>query len=312
MKLTRTRMREIIREEYNRLSEQMSKATEDRALDLLRKDIEGLLGKNTGRQTRFDTKIGSVQHFLMAAGYPLPRKGSDGLFGPETEAAIKSFQEDEELEATGVLDDDTLARMSANLVKLSSAAQEALGEELFPTPSADDSTISAAGEILKGSALLRNTDFQNKVRDIADKLGVEANDLISLFGLETGGKYDPSIQNSIGATGLIQFMPRTAKGLGTSVDALARMSALQQLDYVYKYLDRGAKPYKDVTDLYMQIFYPRARSEEEDFVIGSERSDRYAKLVAKQNPYFSNRGAKEYITKADVVAKVEKRASKYA
>ena len=62
----------------------------------------------------------------------------------------------------------------------------------------------------------------------------------------------------------------------------------------------------------MQIFYPRARSEGEDFVIGSERSDRYAKLVAKQNPYFSNRGAKEYITKADVVAKVEKRASKYA
>ena len=312
MKLTRTRMREIIREEYNRLSEQMSKATEDRALDLLRKDIEGLLGKNMGRQTRFDTKIGSVQHFLMAAGYPLPRKGSDGLFGPETEAAIKSFQEDEELEATGVLDDDTLARMSANLVKLSSAAQEALGEELFPTPSADDSTITADGEVLKGAALLRNTDFQSKVRDISDKLGVAPEELITLFGLETGGTYDPSIQNSIGATGLIQFIPSTAKRLGTSADALSRMSALQQLDYVYKYLDRGKKPYKDVTDLYMQIFYPRARSEGEDFVIGSERSDRYAKLVAKQNPYFSNRGAKEYITKADVVAKVEKRASKYA
>ena len=312
MKITKGQLRQIIREECLRLSEQMSKEPKDRALDLLRKDIEGLLGKSIGKQTRFDTRIGSVQYFLMAAGYPLPSKGSDGLFGPETERAIKSFQEDARIEVTGVLNDDTLTRMRDKVGELSSAAQEALGEEIFPAPSADDSTITASGEILKGAALLRNTDFQNKVGDIADKLGVEAGDLISLFGLETGGKYDPSIQNSIGATGLIQFMPRTAKRLGTSVEALARMSALQQLDYVYKYLDRGVRPYKNVTDLYMQIFYPRARSEGEDFVIGSERSDRYAKKVAEQNPYFSNRGAKEYITKADVIAKVEKRAGKFA
>jgi peptidoglycan hydrolase-like protein with peptidoglycan-binding domain len=312
MKITKGRLRSIIQEEYLRLSEQMSKEPKDRALDLLRKDIEGLLGKSIGKQTRFDTRIGSVQYFLMAAGYPLPSKGSDGLFGPETEGAIKSFQEDADIEVTGVLNDDTLSRMSVNLDILASAAQEALGEELFPAPSADDSTIAASGEILKGAALLRNTDFQNKVRDIANRLGVEVNELISLFGLETGGKYDPSIQNSIGATGLIQFMPTTAKGLGTSARALSRMSALQQLDYVYTYLDQGKKPYKDVTDLYMQIFYPRARSEDAGFVIGSERSDRYAKKVAQQNPYFSNHGAKEYITKADVIAKVKKLASKLA
>jgi peptidoglycan hydrolase-like protein with peptidoglycan-binding domain len=312
VKITKGKLRRIIREEYLRLSEQMSKDPQDRALDLLRKDIEGLLGKSIGKQTRFDTRIGSVQYFLMAAGYPLPSKGSDGLFGPETEGAIKIFQEDEGIEVTGILNDDTLERMSAKLDALSSAAQEALGEELFPAPSDDDSTITASGEILKGAALLRNTDFQNKVRDIADRLGVEANELISLFGLETGGKYDPSIQNSIGATGLIQFMPSTAKGLGTSVRALSRMSGLQQLDYVYAYLDKGKKPYKDMTDLYMQIFYPRARSEDAGFVIGSEKSDRYAKKVAQQNPYFSNRGAKEYITKADVIAKVEKRAGKFA
>lgn len=42
-----------------------------------------------------------------------------------------------------------------------------------------------------------------------------------------------------GATGLIQFMPATAQGMGTTTAALAAMSAVQQLDYVQRYF----KPY---------------------------------------------------------------------
>ena len=40
-----------------------------------------------------------------------------------------------------------------------------------------------------------------------------------------------------GATGLIQFLPSTARGLGTTTDALAGMSSVEQLNYVEKYFD---------------------------------------------------------------------------
>lgn len=43
-----------------------------------------------------------------------------------------------------------------------------------------------------------------------------------------------------GAIGLIQFMPSTAKGLGTSTSALKQMTAVDQLAYVEKYF----APYK--------------------------------------------------------------------
>ena len=39
-----------------------------------------------------------------------------------------------------------------------------------------------------------------------------------------------------GATGLIQFMPNTAEGLGTSTGELAGMSRARQMHYVEKYL----------------------------------------------------------------------------
>lgn len=94
--------------------------------------------------------------------------------------------------------------------------------------------------------------------------------LANLINFESGGTFNPSIQNSIGATGLIQFLPSTAKGLGTSTNQLRQMSVKAQLSYVDKYISRALKNkgvlksdgmVKDTftqQDLFMTIFYPVA------------------------------------------------------
>ena len=51
---------------------------------------------------------------------------------------------------------------------------------------------------------------------------------------ESGETFSPTIRNGAGSSmiGLIHFMPTTAKSLGTSTEALSKMTAVEQLDYV--------------------------------------------------------------------------------
>src|SRR5205085_3198990 len=64
--------------------------------------------------------------------------------------------------------------------------------------------------------------FKDKVVQIASDLGTNPNFLMAVMSFESGGTFSPSIKNAAGsgAVGLIQFMPPTAKGLGTSTAAL--------------------------------------------------------------------------------------------
>lgn len=78
-------------------------------------------------------------------------------------------------------------------------------------------------------------DFIDAVVKMAERLGTQPEYLLAAMSFETGGRFDPSIQNGIGATGLIQFLKSTAKNLGTTTDKLAKMSAVAQLAFVEKY-----------------------------------------------------------------------------
>lgn len=123
---------------------------------------------------------------------------------------------------------------------------------------------------------------KQKVESIAAELGVTPDDLYIIFKAETAGTFDPAIKNSIGAVGLIQFIPDTAKGLGTTTAALQKMSALEQLDYVRKFFIGRKGQYKNAYDLYMQAFYPVALGKPANFVIQSSKQS--AELISKQNP----------------------------
>ena len=64
--------------------------------------------------------------------------------------------------------------------------------------------------------------FKRKVIEIAAELGIDPNFLMAAMAFESMRTFSADIQNpSTHATGLIQFMPSTAKALGTSHPSLA-------------------------------------------------------------------------------------------
>ena len=120
-------------------------------------------------------------------------------------------------------------------------------------------------------------EFTEKVNNICTELRIEANWLMFVMWFES--KLNPQAVNPIsGATGLIQFMPSTARGLGTTTAVLKRMSNVQQLDYVLAYLRPYKGRMKTWVDVYLAVFYPRAMGNP-NFVITSD-------IVAKQNKIF--------------------------
>ena len=106
-------------------------------------------------------------------------------------------------------------------------------------------------------------EFRSKVRAICRGFGwsdEHASWLMACMAFESAGTFSPSIKNAAGsgATGLIQFMPKTAIGLGTTVDKLAAMDAVEQLDWVARYFKPYAKRVNSLSDMYMAILLPKA------------------------------------------------------
>ena len=110
-------------------------------------------------------------------------------------------------------------------------------------------------------------NFLNKTKDISQRIGCDYKDLLAVMNSESGLK--SNAKNPKGsATGLIQFMPATAKMLGTTTDELRRMSPTQQLDYVEKFFLQVKKTYgfegKKLSgaDLYALVFMPARANRE--------------------------------------------------
>ncbi len=102
--------------------------------------------------------------------------------------------------------------------------------------------------------------FIQKVEAISVELGIEPDWLMAVMAFETGGSFSTDVRNGAGsgATGLIQFMPETAEGMGTTTEELARMSPLEQLDWVRAYFISSKGQMHSVEDVYMKVFFPAA------------------------------------------------------
>jgi hypothetical protein len=95
-------------------------------------------------------------------------------------------------------------------------------------------------------------------------------ELANIIERESG--WNPASTNpDTKATGLIQFMPDTAKDLGTTVDQLRKMSRGEQAPYVQKFFDRvtsnGKKQLARPGDLYLFTFTPAYWNSPDDKVI---------------------------------------------
>lgn len=150
--------------------------------------------------------------------------------------------------------------------------------------------------------------FRERVRWIAEDLEIGdgpldgANKFMTCMAWESGRSFRADVKNMAGsgATGLIQFMPATAKGLGTTVEKLAAMTPEDQLNFVWKYFAPYKGRLKTLSDIYMAILWPAAVGKPESFVLW-DRGER-------PTTYRQNAGldvnADGRITKAEAAGKV--------
>ena len=130
-----------------------------------------------------------------------------------------------------------------------------------------------------------SNEFATKVKQLAKYLQVHPNWLMLLMYYESASTFSPSVKNKYsGATGLIQFMPKTAIGLGTTTTELAAMSAERQLDYVKLYLKPYRNRMKSFFDLYGTVFFPLMVGKPDNYVLETSRIK--ASRIATQNPQF--------------------------
>lgn len=147
--------------------------------------------------------------------------------------------------------------------------------------------------------------FIERVQWIAKELQMPAdgvNMLMACMAWESGRSFSPSVKNAAGsgAVGLIQFMPSTAKGLGTSTTALAKMSAEDQLNYVYKYFLPYKGRLKNLGDVYMSILWPAGVGKADSYVLWNK--------ATKPTTYRQNAGLDvnkdDRITRAECLVKI--------
>lgn len=145
------------------------------------------------------------------------------------------------------------------------------------------------------------TEFTNKVQLICDRQDIKTDWLMICMAFETGKKFNTGSHGN-GACGLIGFRSQTAAELGTSVTALAKMSPVQQLDYVEKYLIRWNT--KDrvntFTDLYITIFTPAYVTQSDSFKIGDSNGNQTQKAIYSANKAAFDKTNKGNFTKGDI------------
>lgn len=219
----------------------------------------------------FDPKVLELQRELKAKGADLgsfgpDKDGLDGLMGNYTRKAAEKFP-------------DIAARYKDILAKPNAPVA-------FKDPNKFDAKA------------IQDPDFNKKLDKIANDLGVKSSDLIAIMKQESGVR--PDIRNKMsGATGLIQFMPTTAKRLGTTTDDLARMSAVDQLDYVWKYFKMTGVGDGSLGDLYMAVFMPAYVGRPNNTVLGQDGASGFSGKVYDQNKGL-DRNKDGVITVADV------------
>lgn len=225
----------------------------------------------------FDPEVAELQKALKDAGADLgsfgpKRDGIDGLMGPYTRRAAEKYPE--------------IADKFKDALKKPDAGRAWSNVKDLDTK------------------LIQDPDFKTKLDKVAGQLGVKSSDLIAIMKQESG--VNPQAVNPMsGATGLIQFMPNTARQLGTTVEELRQMDAVQQLDYVYKYFKAVGVGDGTLGDLYMAVFMPKYVGASDTTVLGSSGAPGFSGKVYAQNQSL-DRNKDGIITVGDVKSSVQR------
>jgi hypothetical protein len=106
------------------------------------------------------------------------------------------------------------------------------------------------------------SSYAKELVETAGRLSIDPAWLANIIQLESGG--NPQAVNRSGsnptyATGLIQFMPKTARGLGTTTDALYLLDGKGQMPWVQRYFEdimRTYGPLRTQEDVIAAVFFP--------------------------------------------------------
>ncbi|WP_133176492.1 peptidoglycan-binding domain-containing protein [Nocardioides currus] len=170
------------------------------------------LGTQNGRGSR-GTGVSELQQKLTEAGYDT--KGSDGVWGRNTQAAYDAYRKDHPL-----------------------PIQHGSG---YTSPSGFDySSITG----VRGNANV-TPQFLREVEGVAQRIGARPEHLMAVMSFETGGQFGadtPTKAKGGTAVGLIQFTPVARDQVGATRDQLMAMTPTQQLAYVEKYFEPRRGP----------------------------------------------------------------------
>lgn len=152
-------------------------------------------------------------------------------------------------------------------------------------------------------------EFRKRVIKIAQNLWPNdsenmASQLMAVMHLESAGTFSPKIGTFVskkltddakgGYVGLIQFGKFASIDLKVKRSDLAKMSAVQQLDYVEKYykLNSAHTKIKTLTGLYLWVNYPKNvkenRLEDEDIVYAAPKDAEVTSKKFLESPYHQN------------------------
>ena len=199
---------------------------------------------------------------------------------------IRHIQESNERLEKRLLSEQDFSGMLKNLLNLATGKTDNLDNK------SDKSGIKSNDKISgKGQELLNNPTFKSKLKEISSELGISEDSIIKLMKHESG--LNPSIKNSIGCVGLIQFCPdssggstKTINGKTYNLGELANDLDLQ-MDAIKNFWSKGKSSGKirNAKDLYVYNFFPIAAGKSDDFVLKSKSLS--AEKVASANPIFN-------------------------
>ena len=151
--------------------------------------------------------------------------------------------------------------------------------------------------------------FRVRTAENCRALGVDPSWLMACMAFESGCSFRADARNAAGsgAVGLIQFMPQTAAALGTTSEALAAMTAEEQLDYVRRYFQPNAGKLRSLGDLYMAILWPAAIGLPDDWVLFDSADPAHPARYVQNAGLDLDRNGR--ITRGEACARVKARLS---
>jgi hypothetical protein len=161
-----------------------------------------------------------------------------------------------------------------------------------PSSSTNTSDSSSLSKIsVKGNELLNNPTFKSRLSDLSKKIGISEDCIIKVMNHES--RLDPTVKNSIGCVGLVQFCPDSKGGNNKTINgkqydlSQLRNDLSLQMDAIENFWV-GAKnqgKLKECGDLQIYNFFPAAAGKSDDYVLQTKSIS--AEKIASQNPIFN-------------------------